>query len=93
MTSKENLKRLMKALNKAAILEQKHTDAVRNAELVFLEVFGEDIPEENFTMEGNTGKEEVGSLFNNFVNHGENMAGNTIKELVQKINELMENGE
>jgi hypothetical protein len=93
MTSKENLKRLMKALNKAAILEQKHTDAVRNAELVFLEVFGEDIPEENLTMEGNTGKEEVGSLFNNFVNHGENMAGNTIKELVQKINELMENGE
>lgn len=83
----------MKALNKAAILEQKHTDAVRNAELVFLEVFGEDIPEENLTMEGNTGKEEVGSLFNNFVNHGENMAGNTIKELVQKINELMENGE
>jgi len=92
MVTKEKLNRLAKALNKAAVLEQKHTNAVQEAAKVFSEVFGEDLPEENLTMTGSDGKEEVGSLFNNFVNHGENMGGNTTKELVMKMNELMKRG-
>lgn len=94
MVTKKQLKKLERALEKAANLGAAHANAVRDAEHVFEEVFGEDVPEESYSIVSNSPAEEVGSLFNNFVNHSENMSGtDTVAGLVQKMADLMSKGE
>jgi len=90
VVTKANLKKLEKAMVVAAELSFKHADAVQTAADAFEKAFGEDVPEECFTIVGGNSKEEVGSLFNNLVNHGENMSGKqTVEELVIEMVRLM----
>jgi hypothetical protein len=91
MVNKKQIHKLESALYKAFVLGCKHTNAITESEKAFYELFGEDVPEENLHMMKSNNREEVGSLFNNFVNHGENMAGDSVKDLVEKMIELMEN--
>ena len=87
--SKKNLKALERALTRAAELSLRHADAVQAAEKAFEKAFGEEVPEEAFSGFVSS-KEEVGSLFNNFVNYSENMSeAGTEEGLVLRMQELM----
>jgi hypothetical protein len=87
------LVKLERALECAARLSSAHAEAVKAAEKVFEQTFGEDVPEESFKMTGGTNKNEVGHLFNEMVNHDENMGGDSLHALVLKMKKLMESGE
>lgn len=87
--TKFQLKKLERALERAAKLSTIHAEAVRVVEDIFTETFGVNVPEESFSISGGIPTNEVGSLFNNFVNHGEDMAGNTTASIVARMAELM----
>ena len=90
--TKFQLKKLERVLDRAKKLSWLHADAVNVAIRIFEETFNvEEVPEECFSISGGNAKNEVGSLFNDFVNHGENMAGDnaTTEELVTRMVELM----
>lgn len=91
MVSKVQLKNLEAVLNRAAMASIAHSDAVRAAEVAFVLAFGVDVPEESFSISGGDAKNEVGALFNSFVNYAENMSGpnNDVADLVQKMKKLM----
>jgi hypothetical protein len=90
MATKENLKALKKDLDRAAELSRKHADAVQKASAAFEKAFGVEVPEESFKITGGDEANTVGSLFNNYANHGENMCSNDTGELVSMMNMLME---
>lgn len=88
--TKQQIRVLEAAFDKAANLSGAHALAVQSAERLFEQFFGESVPEE--AMSGfSSPKEEVGSLFNNYVCHDENMAGDnaTTKDLIRMMEELM----
>ena len=89
--TKFQLKRLERALDRAAKLSNLHAEAVKVAENVFAETFGVVVPEELGRGAFPTSKENVGSLFNDIANHGENMAGDNVTTafLVERMAELM----
>lgn len=87
------LVKLERALERAARLSSVHAEAVQTAEKVFEQTFGEEVPEESFGIGGGDNKSIVGSLFNNMVNHDENMGGDNLHTLVLKMKKLMESEE
>lgn len=89
--TKFQLKKLERALDRAAKLSNLHAEAVKVAEGVFEETFGVDVPEEFDHNTFPTSKGSVGSLFNDFTNHDENMAGDNVTTafLVERMAELM----
>jgi hypothetical protein len=91
MVDKSHTKSLEVALARAANLSNRHADAVRAAGRAFETVFGVEVPEESYELSGGNSQNQVGSLFNNFVNHGENMSEtDTVSGLVQTMKKLME---
>ena len=94
MTSTDfKLIKLERALERAARLSSVHAEAVKVAEKVFKQTFGEEVPEESFKITGGNNKNEVGHLFNEMVNHDENMGGDSLHALVLKMKKLMESEE
>lgn len=88
--TKFQLKKLERALDRAAKLANLHGEAVRVATQTFEETFDvAEVPEDAKFLQVTNSKEEVGSLFNEMVSHGENMAGNTTEALVARMAELM----
>jgi hypothetical protein len=91
MATKENLKALEKALDRAADLSRRHAMAVQKASQAFEKAFGVEVPEECFKITGGDEANTVGSLFNNYANYGENMCGSEdTGDLVEQMNMLME---
>ena len=92
MVSQQKLKALEDTLARASSLAEEHGYAVREAEEAFMNAFGAVVPEEMGICSGAfaSSEEEVGGLFNNFVNHSENLSsGNTVKDLVSDMVKLM----
>jgi hypothetical protein len=90
MITDQQKKVLERAMYDAAILAGAHKNAVRDAAMLFESFFGEEVPEESYSLTGGNSKNEVGSLFNNYVNWEENYAGKSSKALVNKICKLMD---
>lgn len=90
MASKKNLKALEMALERAAALSIQHGDAVQDAVAAFEKAFKQEVPEECFSICGGDSKNMAGSLFNDFVNHGENLSGQEgVEGLVLEMQKLM----
>jgi hypothetical protein len=90
--TKQQMKVLAKQLDHAATLAGAHAVAVEDSAHLFESFFGEEVPEECYTIVGGTNKNEAGLMFNEFAVHGENMIKGENKsalDLVKKINELM----
>jgi hypothetical protein len=88
--TKQQKRVLVSAFDDAANLAESHRYAVEKAARLFNQYFGEDVPEE--AMGGfASSKEEVGSLFNNYVNYAENLTSDnaTTLDLINKITDLM----
>jgi hypothetical protein len=93
MITAQQKKVLERAMYDAAILAGAHRESVKRAALLFEQFFNEEVPEESYSIIGGNSKNEVGSLFNNYVNYEENYAGKSSKALVNKICKLMDKPE
>lgn len=89
VATKAQLRKLEAALKRAGTLSLEHSDAVKKAQVLFAEVFGEDVPEEALGLRSATPREEVGHLFNEAACHGEPTVpwGEVAKEMNRLMNE------